>query len=170
MVKQVLQWRASNKAEAGPLWDELQRRNEAFAAELTRLASSQLEDVDDQKKYTKLSDIILAIRALIRKMSSLSNVPIEPPQQTALLDAISRIPGVIGGVVPGAGGYDAVAVLVEDKEDVLMELQRLLRGWKVNEQADGQNEVKIGNVGMLGVREEMVGVRLEDTVLYKEWI
>lgn len=34
-------------------------------------------------------------------MGELSGVPIEPPSQTKLLDAISRLPGVIGAGVPG---------------------------------------------------------------------
>ena len=34
-------------------------------------------------------------------MSKLSSVPIEPEEQTRLLDACSALPGVIGGGVPG---------------------------------------------------------------------
>ena len=54
------------------------------------------------------------IRDNMRKMGELSGVPIEPPEQTALLDACVGVAGVIGGGVPGAGGYDAIWLLVCD--------------------------------------------------------
>lgn len=37
--------------------------------------------------------------------------PIEPDEQTALIDETLKIPGVIAALVPGAGGYDAIACL-----------------------------------------------------------
>jgi phosphomevalonate kinase len=166
MVKQVLVWRAQNKEEAEGIWKDLQKGNEELAAELTRLASEgkSVSAAD----CGKLKDLFENNRGLIRRMSVLSKVPIEPRQQTALLDACSSVNGVIGGVVPGAGGYDAVVVLLEDKEEVIAELKKLLKGWKVDGDAD--DGVKIGKVGMLGVREDMVGVRREDPKLYEEWI
>ena len=50
----------------------------------------------------------------MRKMGELASVPIEPPEQTALLDTCVSVAGVIGGGVPGAGGYDAIWLLVCD--------------------------------------------------------
>ncbi|KAF2189800.1 Phosphomevalonate kinase [Zopfia rhizophila CBS 207.26] len=170
MVKQVLQWRTSDPEKATQIWNALQTANEAFAAELTCLATSDTQNGDAGEKYTVLKRKILEIRSLIRQMSLASRVAIEPPQQTALLDACSALPGVIGGVVPGAGGYDAVAVLVENKEEVVEELKKLLSGWKVDRGEDAADGVKIGKVEMLDVREEMVGVRLEDPGIYKEWM
>ncbi|KAF2472264.1 Phosphomevalonate kinase [Lindgomyces ingoldianus] len=168
MVKKVLAWREENPETAEAIWDELQAGNEALAAELTRLATADVQNGDVAEKYARLREIVKANRSLIRKMSVESGVPIEPPQQTALLDACSGVPGVIGGVVPGAGGYDAIVVLIEDKESVINGLKKLLAGWKVDSSAD--DGVKIGKVGVLGVREEMVGVRVQDPADYKEWI
>jgi hypothetical protein len=37
----------------------------------------------------------------MREMGNLSGVPIEPPEQTRLLDACFALSGVIGGGVPG---------------------------------------------------------------------
>lgn len=72
------------------------------------------------------------IREKMREMGTLSGVPIEPPEQTRLLDACVSVSGVIGGGVPGgeefilsfllslndifltAGGYDAIWLLVFD--------------------------------------------------------
>lgn len=44
---------------------------------------------------------IQTTRRLMREMGEASGVPIEPPEQTKLLDAVSALPGVIGAGVPG---------------------------------------------------------------------
>jgi phosphomevalonate kinase len=64
---------------------------------------------------------------------------------------------VVGGVVPGAGGYDAIALLIRDREDVVRALRELIAGWEFS----GEEGVG-GKVSMLGVREEMEGVRAEE--------
>ena len=50
----------------------------------------------------------------MREMGKLAGVPIEPPEQTALLDTCVSVAGVVAGGVPGAGGYDAIWLLVCD--------------------------------------------------------
>jgi phosphomevalonate kinase len=166
MVKQVLKWREENKQEADKIWGELQTGNEALAAELTKLASASPISGDGMGKYNKLKEIIEGNRKLIRQMSVASQVPVEPPQQTKLLDYCSTLDGVIGGVVPGAGGYDAIVLLVEDREEVIDLLKQSLKTYKVEDEGDG---MKIGKVGVIGIREEMEGVRVEDLSLYTEW-
>jgi phosphomevalonate kinase len=161
MVKQVLKWREENQEEADRIWGELQKGNESLAAELTRLATA-----DSGSDYGMLKRIIEENRKLIRQMSVASRVPVEPPQQTKLLDYCSSLDGVIGGVVPGAGGFDAIVLLVEDKEEVIAGLKQSLELYKVEDEGDG---MKIGKVGVIRIREEMEGVRTEDLSLYKEW-
>lgn len=41
------------------------------------------------------------VRHEMKKMGELSGVPIEPDEQTRLLGASVKLPGVIGGGVPG---------------------------------------------------------------------
>ena len=41
------------------------------------------------------------IRGKMREMGSAAGVPIEPPEQTELLNACTSVAGVIGGGVPG---------------------------------------------------------------------
>lgn len=164
MVKKVLEWRKKEPEEAGMIWSQLQKRNEALAAELKKLADTKTSD------YTQLKQRITDIRVLIRDMSRLSDVPIEPTPQTSLLDACSEVEGVIGGVVPGAGGYDAVALLIEDKKEVISNVERLLSGWKVEAYKDGDGGPSIGKVSLLAVREEMEGIRLEGVASYGSWI
>ncbi|KAF1835502.1 phosphomevalonate kinase [Decorospora gaudefroyi] len=159
MVKKVLAWREKSKEEAEGIWRNLQAGNEALAAELTRLAGEEQRVSED--KYDKLRQIISSNRNLIREMGAKSGVPIEPPQQTRLLDYCSKLAGVVGGVVPGAGGFDAIVLLVEDKEEVVRALKTSLGQYKDPEAT--------GRVGVIGVREEMVGVKEEDLSLYKEW-
>jgi phosphomevalonate kinase len=167
MVKQVLAWREAEATEAEGVWQRLQGGNEALAAELTRLAEEGAEEPDGQGRYAKLSVIIEENRGAIRDMGEKSGVPIEPPQQTALLDYCTKIDGVVGGVVPGAGGFDAIVLLVENNEAVLEDLKKKLSEYRPDDTvAEGP---KIGRVGTVDVREEMVGVKREEVELYQEW-
>ena len=70
------------------------------------------------------------IRSYLQHMSALSAVPIEPPAQTRLLDACSAIPGVLGGGVPGAGGYDATFLLVVDRPEVVQAVEDVWAKWE----------------------------------------
>ncbi|PIA88579.1 putative phosphomevalonate kinase [Cercospora beticola] len=155
MVKQVLAWRAEKQQEANAIWKDLDEANLALASELREVATSGTAD------YSKLREKFTRIRQLIRLMSEKSGVPIEPPAQTELLDACEKVPGVIGGVVPGAGGYDAISLLIEDKAETVQALEKLFDGWDFKGEGEGG-----GKVSMLGVREEMEGVRLEDPKSY----
>ena len=85
MVKKVLQWRKEKPEEAGKIWTELQKRNEALAAELVRLAK------EDSANYAPLTECIGKIRGLIREMSEASGVPIEPEEQTQLLGLLRKM-------------------------------------------------------------------------------
>jgi phosphomevalonate kinase len=51
-------------------------------------------------------------RRLLKRLGQRAGVEIEPDQQSELLDATLALPGVLAGAVPGAGGQDAVYVLV----------------------------------------------------------
>lgn len=167
MVKTVLNWRKDKPEEAALLWAALQKGNEDLAGELRRLA--QLPE-HSAKDYEDLRVVILTIRSLIREMSEKAGVPIEPRAQTELLDACSRLPGVIGGVVPGAGGFDAIALLVEDKVEVVTELHSFLDAYKVDATEDGG--ASMGKVRLLGVKQEMEGIKAEEPEpgLYSDWL
>lgn len=166
MVKKVLAWRKEKPEEALLLWAALQKGNEDLRHELVRLARSTHPSGLDPEG---LRDIIKTTRSLIREMSSKSGVPIEPNVQTELLDACSEVPGVIGGVVPGAGGFDAVALLVLDMPESLEGLKNLLSGY-TGTADDSGSEATIGRVRLLGVRQELEGVRPEDCKDYEAWL
>ncbi|KAI4271971.1 MAG: hypothetical protein LQ337_005617 [Flavoplaca oasis] len=163
MAKKVLGWRKENADEAALLWATLQKGNEELAVELLRLAEGTTTDSRD---YKNLSDIFLTIRSLIREMSAKAEVPIEPKVQTELLDACCGIHGVVGGVVPGAGGFDAIALLVEN--DALPSLQRFLDTYKTPSNND--SGPGIGKVRLLSVQQDWEGLRSESVENYTDWI
>ena len=165
MVKNVLLWRQTKPEEAVLLWKTLQKGNEDLALEFHDLASKPACQTQD---YEGLRTVILAIRSLIREMSMRSGVPIEPEVQTKLMDACCRLPGVVGGVVPGAGGYDAIALLVEDKSTVIDGLHQFLEDYRVD--SDQGRGDSIREVRLLGVKQEDQGVKAENPTIYDAWL
>ncbi|KAL4883250.1 ribosomal protein S5 domain 2-type protein [Aspergillus karnatakaensis] len=162
MVKKVLEWRKQNNQEADLIWNALQSNNERLCLELKQLSQNPERGFDDVRSLIQHS------RNHLRSMTSKSEVPIEPKVQTELLDAISEVDGVVGGVVPGAGGYDALAVLIRDEAEVIDRLNNLFETWesKVEDDFGG----KIGNVRLLGVRHGSVGLENESLPQYHAWL
>jgi phosphomevalonate kinase len=154
MVKKVLAWREAKPADAKALWGSLQARNDELAATLR------------EKRLGDLAGAVARVRELVRAMGDASAVPIEPSSQTRLLDALSEIDGVYGGVAPGAGGYDALALLMRDDEATKQRVREFLERWRWDEEA----ETVLGKVRLLGVRGEMQGARTEDLAQYQGWI
>jgi len=149
MVKTVLAWRARDADAARTLWDELQTRNERLAAVLRA------------GEVAALGAALAGVRELVRAMGTASGVPIEPESQTALLDALGKVEGVYGGVVPGAGGFDALALLVKDDEETARRIEAFLEWW---------SKETGSRVRLLGVKGEMEGVKVEKANSYDGWI
>ncbi|GMG26042.1 unnamed protein product [Aspergillus oryzae] len=166
MVKKVLEWRKQNQQEADLLWAALQSNNERLCLQLKQLAQSP--DQESPEDFNDVRNLIQRSRNHLRSMTRKAGVPIEPRVQTELLDAVSAVDGVIGGVVPGAGGYDAIAVLIRDDQEVLKKLTELFKNWesKVEDDFGG----KIGTVRLLGVRHGSDGVKNEVLDQYAGWL
>ncbi|KAJ3068165.1 phosphomevalonate kinase, partial [Podochytrium sp. JEL0797] len=140
LVSGVLGWRKQNPVEAKALWQELDQENMEVAKTLVRisaLAVSGPEVYDEAvricassrgqewnasinevvKLFGHVFDSFMCVRTLLQKMSILADVPVEPASQTRLLDSLANLNGVLMAGVPGAGGFDAIFVLViEDPE------------------------------------------------------
>lgn len=135
LVSGILAWRKADPEIAQQLWDELHEMNkkvENALRELGKIAELQKDVYDSALVYcaslpaskwsstvsqvvslfTETHNSFQDIRRLLRRMSELSGVPVEPPIQTRLLDACSELAGVLLAGVPGAGGFDAICVLV----------------------------------------------------------
>lgn len=107
-------------------------------------------------------------------MGNQSGVPIEPPEPEALLNACTRVAGVIGGGVPGgnnieyrnfvkpdlkcfpAGGYDAIWVLVLEPENCAAEQQPSTRV-----EAVWSSWTKLSVSPLLASESQEKGVRVE---------
>lgn len=149
MVKRVNAWQAADPEGSKALWAELQSRNEDLAKSLA------------EGKVDQLPAALKASRDLVKRMGQASGVPIEPDSQTLLIDALGEVEGVYGGVVPGAGGFDAVAVLVRDDEETTKRLEVFLEEW---------SRQKDAKVKLLSVRGELEGVRSENLGEFEGWL
>lgn len=143
LVGKVLKWRKEKSEEANALWKALDQLNQSLAQTLLHLGKLHDQDPKNYAESVKyistlqpvqwqanpwqpkeeipvISTFFEAhriseqIRERMREMGAGSGVPIEPPEQTKLIDSCVAQAGVIGGGVPGAGGYDAVWLLVCD--------------------------------------------------------
>ncbi|RVD84176.1 uncharacterized protein DFL_005940 [Arthrobotrys flagrans] len=153
MVKTVLSWRRSGGEDAEAIWKNLNSRNEDLI--------SAIKDINTGGEHTTdtVKQRIAAIRRMVRELGTQATVEIEPESQTKLLDAAANeVEGVIGGVVPGAGGYDAVCFLYERKEGVEQNLREFLGNWKVEN----------GVVKALELGQEGEGVRVEKVEGYQD--
>lgn len=188
MVRHVLAWRKENPQEAKLLWDKIEALNLELIKileELGHKAAEQGEEYlpglyavgnfaqalnDEEGKpnptvelFRHLRTQISKIRREIRNMGEAAGVPIEPPSQTKLLDHLTKsCQGVIGGVVPGAGGYDAVALLIADEDPAINSITAAFKEWKFGE----DEGIGSGRVRVLSAREEASGLRSEDIGQY----
>ncbi|VEU21663.1 DEKNAAC102390 [Brettanomyces naardenensis] len=136
LVSKVLKWRKENPERALQVWTNLNNSNMKLVESLEQLRKSSKSDysqtldylnthsaseiVDDNLSPGLLNIIncIKHIRHWLKLMSIESGAEIEPDEQTRLLDRCEALKGSLGGVVPGAGGYDAICLLVaEDSID-----------------------------------------------------
>ncbi|KAJ5558254.1 Phosphomevalonate kinase eukaryotic [Penicillium sp. DV-2018c] len=166
MVKKVLEWRKNNQHDADILWANLQNNNERLRQELKRLA--QRPGANPDRDFSEVRTLIQRTRQFIRSLTRVTGVPIEPSVQTELLDSVSEIEGVIGGVVPGAGGYDAIALLIRDDDAVIARLWEHLENYKSTVEDDFGG--KIGKVRLLGVRHGSEGAKNEMLDQYAGWV
>lgn len=120
LVLQVLAWRQADP-HSGELYAQLNAANESFMRALAALlalhadnAAEYANGVRNGTLFGPVARAIAAIRTALQELTRRSGADIEPAPQTALLDKCAALPGCLGGVVPGAGGYDAVCLLVEE--------------------------------------------------------
>ncbi|KAG1737636.1 ribosomal protein S5 domain 2-type protein [Suillus lakei] len=133
LVGKVLKWRGHEDSceTAKELWTQIDESNQSLARQLDALSQSYVQNKDAyeqtvrqltslpahewesiSKAFYDLHQTTQRIRNLMRRMGDLAGVEIEPQQQTHLLDQSIEQAGVVGGGVPGAGGFDAIWLLI----------------------------------------------------------
>ncbi|KAK6200142.1 Phosphomevalonate kinase [Scheffersomyces amazonensis] len=159
LVSKVLQWKKDKPDESDPLYKALDTANQKLIGVLSDLHNLYKQDPVsytshiDSEVTTELSQTILDIRHNLQKLTKLSGAEIEPETQTKLLDNCRNLQGSFGGVVPGAGGYDAICLLVKDDS-----VNTIVRSTATNP--------RFQNVTWLNLHEEAQGVRTENVVDY----
>ncbi|KAI1320614.1 phosphomevalonate kinase [Mortierella claussenii] len=143
LVSNVLKWRKNKPEEANTLWRHLGHANDTVVALLKQLDDVAKQHVEAYEKAIKKASVLPAaqwkndlvadqdmtsellikiyeafqtVREDLREMSRLSDVAVEPEEQTRLLDACLAVPGVLMAGVPGAGGFDAIFCIVLSDE------------------------------------------------------
>lgn len=144
MVKTVLAWRKNNPERAGQVWTALDEANMALVGTLTSLSSSH----KSPELLEQLRNNFLSIRKYLKIMTRESGAAIEPGSQTRLLDACYKLDGVYGGCVPGAGGYDAIALVVDSTK--IEDIKRISRADPV-----------LSCISWLQLKEQTVGLQTE---------
>lgn len=146
MVGKVSEWRAKHLEQADQLYKAVGSSNSSFAdgllqlhmahAEnpgaythvlnaLSRIPSAQWDAYNTEHTsstcvaFLHVRNAMRSVRAGMREIGMQSGAPVEPPEMTKLLDTtIEGAPGILGGGVPGAGGYDALFILFLAPESV----------------------------------------------------
>jgi len=145
MAKTILGWKKQfGGSQRIPHWHDLQELNRQVVELMTHdINEDGVTDVDldglallpssewpESSPLKRLSKYFTEIRHHLKSMGDQANVPIEPEEQTKLCDATAQLPGVITCLVPGAGGYDAVACLCIDRPKVIQAIGDLWATWE----------------------------------------
>ncbi|KAJ5072851.1 phosphomevalonate kinase [Anaeramoeba ignava] len=120
MVRRYLKWKNEKPQESSKIISHLKKNN------------SKMENLLNQKEILEeqidqIRKIGTKIRFLMKKMGELSDVPIEPEEQSQRINQIFSIKEVIFAGIPGAGGLDAIFVIYIDKEDIFKEIEEKIR-------------------------------------------
>lgn len=134
-------------------------------------SSSSVAVIDDSKAFTlaKLATLLhdlyetfRQIRFHLKAMGDAAKVPIEPEPQTLLCNTCATLPGVIAALVPGAGGYDAVACLYIHTPATQAAVANLWASWgKESENGGNQKSSSVCALSVSGV-DYGDGLRIED--------
>ncbi|CCE63894.1 hypothetical protein TPHA_0G00580 [Tetrapisispora phaffii CBS 4417] len=172
LVAKVKQWYESNLPRSLEIYTKIDEGNRNFIKFITEL--NELHDNDETKykaliktletdhenvmshpEFANIKNAVSVIRENFRLITKESGADIEPEVQTQLLDKCLTLKGVLTGMVPGAGGYDAISLLTTVDTDL-------------KKQTYGNLEFQ--NVTWLDLEQADVGVVEENPEHYKNFI
>ncbi|CCD24075.1 phosphomevalonate kinase NDAI_0C04150 [Naumovozyma dairenensis CBS 421] len=166
LVTKVKNWYNLNLPKSQEIYKEINAGNMAFIASLNEMNQLSLTNPEKYKvlinnlnKSNKYEDpIVLQMRESIAKIrdnfrliTRESGAEIEPPVQTELLDTCMNLNGVLVACIPGAGGYDAIALLTTEMTNL-------------DSQTKGKEE--FSNVTWLDLQQVDIGLKEEEVVAY----
>lgn len=126
---------------------------------LKKLDSDSDEIVEDtendnqDERIKKICQAVKKIRTCFKTITQESGAPVEPELQTKLLNHCLQLTGVVTAVVPGAGGYDAIALLCTEQTNLT----------KLTE-----NDPHFDNVKWLQLRQSSKGLKEENPEQYED--
>ncbi|OLL25499.1 Phosphomevalonate kinase, partial [Neolecta irregularis DAH-3] len=173
MVRKVLAWKAEARDMAETLWTNLGESNSRLIKAFEKLTQAigespidydqSVKEISEGKSVTNIPFCHLFDeirrhfqnnRRYLRTIGELSGTPIEPPEQTSLLDVCGQINGVLGCGVPGAGGLDAIFAVILEETTAENELHTLWNDWKDT------------NVSPLTAEGISTGIKSEDSEMF----
>ncbi|CAR22824.1 phosphomevalonate kinase [Lachancea thermotolerans CBS 6340] len=162
LVAKVKAWYDLNYPRSLDIYQKINEGNVSFIEGIGKLASFSKESPSeyncmlqslnsgaDFETYDIIKQIRQAVdqvRAKFRLITDESGADIEPPVQTQLLDQSLNLKGVLTGMVPGAGGFDAISLIVTDNSDI---------------PSQTRNDGKFSSVTWLNLRQQNTGVKEE---------
>lgn len=173
LVSKVKAWYNSNPSRGFEIYQNINSNNEKWMAALTELDllnqkapntySKLLEALDAQDEVlleqwpelVKIRRAVKEIRHNFRQITRESGADIEPPIQTILLDNCLKLKGILTGVIPGAGGYDAIVLIATENSNLQLQTKEK-KGFEA--------------VTWLDLHQEDVGVKQENPVHYENFV
>ncbi|CDO93041.1 unnamed protein product [Kluyveromyces dobzhanskii CBS 2104] len=136
LVAKVSEWYKAHYPVSLEIYNTIDNANTRFVDSLRELTvlcdkdtpayEALIETINDKGREVhpllqKIITSVNVIRENFRTITKQSGADIEPEVQTALLDAATDLPGVLTGIVPGAGGYDAICLITTDSCNIANE-------------------------------------------------
>ncbi|CAH01365.1 phosphomevalonate kinase [Kluyveromyces lactis] len=167
LVAKVNEWYNGNGQAAFKIYKAIDQANTEFVESLRELTAlcdqstseyeALIETINDKGRKThpllqKIVHSVHTIREHFRLITEQSGADIEPEVQTHLLNAAISLPGVLTGVVPGAGGYDAICLITTDSCNIANETK---------------NDPTFRNVTWLDLNQQDLGIIEEKPSTYQ---
>lgn len=99
--------RFNEKAKNDPITYENLKKVVSAAMECIKIGSLE-----------KIQESFKKVKSFLREISKNWEIEILPPEIDAIATDIEKLDGVVAVVIPGAGGYDSIAVLTKSEVDV----------------------------------------------------
>ena len=171
LVTKVKAWYEINYPRSLEVYHKINEGNSKFIQGIERLTQfsknspseyklllKALDEGSSLNKYDIITDIkeaIEQVRSNFRLITTECGAEVEPEVQTRLLDRSIALKGVVTGVVPGAGGYDAVTLVATETSNIPTQTA---------------NDEAFSAVSWLDLRQESTGIEEENPTHYVDFM